>query len=140
MATYLMHMRRPGRLLSELGLRRFLGLNAFFLGTLGHFLLAPFLWTFWLLLFGLPHPAGDILPPEFLKGAAVLMLLFESCSAAAGTAAVLAAGRPWLIPWLPLMPFYYPLGVLAAYKALYELFFRPFYWDKTSHGLPAAEQ
>jgi cellulose synthase/poly-beta-1,6-N-acetylglucosamine synthase-like glycosyltransferase len=138
MATYLVHMRRPRLLLAELGLWRFLGLNAFFLGTLGHFLLAPFLWTFWLTHAGFAHPAGTLMPGAAMTGAAVILLLFEGCSAAAGAAAVLAAGRPWLIPWLPLMPLYYPLGVLAAYKALYELFFRPFYWDKTTHGQDTA--
>ena len=138
MVTYLVHMRRPARLLRELGLRRFLGLNAFFLGTLGHFLLAPFLWSFWLVLFGLPHPGPELLPVPVQQGAALLMLLFEALSAATGIAAATAAGRRWLIPWVPLMPFYYPLGVLAAYKALYELIWRPFFWDKTAHGKAAA--
>ena len=32
------------------------------------------------------------------------------------------------------MALYYPLGVLAAYKALWELVVDPFYWDKTQHG------
>jgi hypothetical protein len=30
---------------------------------------------------------------------------------------------------------YYPLASLAAYKGLAELATRPFYWDKTTHGL-----
>ena len=30
---------------------------------------------------------------------------------------------------------YAPLGAIAAYKALYELVFKPFFWDKTAHGL-----
>jgi len=33
------------------------------------------------------------------------------------------------------MPFYWPLGAIAAYKALWELMVRPFYWDKTEHGV-----
>ena len=33
------------------------------------------------------------------------------------------------------MHFYTPLGAIAAYKALYELILRPFFWDKTTHGL-----
>jgi hypothetical protein len=32
------------------------------------------------------------------------------------------------------MHLYFPLGAFAAYKALYELAGRPFYWDKTAHG------
>ncbi|MGB3146402.1 MAG: hypothetical protein WBA91_01445, partial [Paracoccaceae bacterium] len=40
---------------------------------------------------------------------------------------------------------YFPLGALASYKALWEAVFRPFFWDKTLHGVidsavdPAAE-
>ena len=56
MVTYLVHMRQPLRLLAELGLKRFLGFQAFFLGTIGQFLFAPVLWSFWLFTLGLPHP------------------------------------------------------------------------------------
>ncbi|MEZ5767898.1 MAG: glycosyltransferase family 2 protein [Paracoccaceae bacterium] len=61
--TWGVHMRAPGRLLDELGPRKFLGVQALFLGTLSQFLLAPFLWSFWLLALGLPHPLIGILPP-----------------------------------------------------------------------------
>ncbi len=37
------------------------------------------------------------------------------------------------------MVFYFPLGVLAAYKALYELVSDPFFWDKTQHGQAVEE-
>ncbi|WP_254703956.1 hypothetical protein [Roseovarius sp. THAF9] len=36
------------------------------------------------------------------------------------------------------MHFYQPLGAIAAYKALYELVLKPFFWDKTAHGLSLA--
>jgi hypothetical protein len=32
------------------------------------------------------------------------------------------------------MVFYYPLATAAAWKAAWELFRNPHYWDKTSHG------
>jgi hypothetical protein len=32
------------------------------------------------------------------------------------------------------MILYFPLGVVAAYKALWELAAKPFFWDKTQHG------
>lgn len=138
MVTYVVHMRRPGQLLRDLGWRQFLGLNAFFLGTLGHFLLAPFLWSFWLLLFSLPHPAAGQLPQSVLLTMGAAMLVFELLAAAIAIVAVQAAERIWLAPWVVTMPLYYPLGVLAAYKALYELFCRPYFWDKTTHGSSSA--
>ncbi|MGR3434152.1 MAG: hypothetical protein ACU0CO_04575 [Shimia sp.] len=30
---------------------------------------------------------------------------------------------------------YFPLGTAAVYKALWEAARRPFFWDKTSHGV-----
>lgn len=36
---------------------------------------------------------------------------------------------------LLLWPCYFLLHVLAAYKAIYSLFFYPFFWHKTKHGL-----
>jgi hypothetical protein len=37
------------------------------------------------------------------------------------------------------MHFYHPLGAVASWKALVELVVRPFYWDKTAHGLYGPE-
>ena len=51
---------------------------------------------------------------------------------------VLAGNRSWahrvLWPWIPLLHLYFPLATLAAYKALWEMITRPFFWDKTMHG------
>lgn len=33
------------------------------------------------------------------------------------------------------MPLYWPLASIAAWKALFELIFRPHHWSKTAHGL-----
>jgi hypothetical protein len=33
------------------------------------------------------------------------------------------------------LPFYWPLGAVAAYRAITEIFTRPFYWHKTEHGV-----
>ena len=33
------------------------------------------------------------------------------------------------------LPLYWALSAVATYKALYQLFTRPFYWEKTRHGL-----
>ena len=43
-------------------------------------------------------------------------------------------GRRDLMPWALTLPLYFPMGTLAAYKALWELIMDPFYWDKTQHG------
>ena len=34
---------------------------------------------------------------------------------------------------------YFPMGAIAVLKGLYELFGKPFFWDKTSHGISHEE-
>jgi hypothetical protein len=45
------------------------------------------------------------------------------------------SGRPGLLPWVLALPFYWPLGAIAAYRAIGEVFTRPFHWHKTEHGV-----
>ncbi|GGH30105.1 hypothetical protein SAMN05444007_105240 [Cribrihabitans marinus] len=139
MVTYLVHMRAPLQLLRDLGLARFLGFQAFFLGTLGQFLLAPVLWSLWLAALGMPHPLVDALPPGALTGTFAVFAASELLAFLAGLCAVSGRERRFLLPFVPTMPLYFPLGVLAAYKALWEMAFRPFFWDKTQHGQAAED-
>ncbi len=134
MVTYLVHMRAPMQLLRELGLPRFLGVQAFFLGTLGQFLLAPVLWLFWLATLGLPHPFQNVISTNIMAGCMFLFIAAEAVNILVGALGVVAGNRRFLIPWVPTMALYFPLGVLAAYKALWELAVDPFFWDKTQHG------
>lgn len=39
-----------------------------------------------------------------------------------------------LIKYALLTPFYWILMSVAAYKAAWQLIFKPFYWEKTDHG------
>ncbi|WP_368484132.1 glycosyltransferase [Phaeobacter sp. HF9A] len=134
MMTYMVHMRRPRRLFTDLGCARFLGFQAFFLGTIGQFLLAPVLWSFWLIALGLPHPSAPLLSPPLLILAATSLILFEALNICVWIVGARASGRPRLAFWAPMMPIYFLMGCLAAYKALWEVFVAPFFWDKTAHG------
>ena len=140
MVTYLVHMRQPLRLLHELGWKRFAGFQAFFLGTIGQFLFAPVLWSFWLVALGLPHPAEGTLPPQLLALAAAALVFFELLGIAISVTAAVAMGRPWLAVWAPAMILYFPMGAAAVAKAVYELLVRPFFWDKTAHGIKPAKK
>lgn len=140
LVTYLVHMRAPRALLRDLGAWRFLSFQAFFLGTVGQFLLAPVLWSFWLLLLGLPHPARDLLGTSGLYAASAMFLLFELLSLTIGMMAVTRAERRFLMIWTPSMLFYFPLATIAACKALLELVLAPHFWDKTEHGVAAVDQ
>ena len=52
-----------------------------------------------------------------------------------GVYAVKARGGGSLYAYVPMMLLYWPLGAFAAYKAIWELFMDPAYWDKTEHGI-----
>jgi cellulose synthase/poly-beta-1,6-N-acetylglucosamine synthase-like glycosyltransferase len=134
MVTYLVHMRRPRTLLRQLGLRKFLGFQMHFVTALSQFLLAPLLWSLWMIVLGLPHPLPLVVSNEWILTMAVLFFGAELCTIISGLIAVSSTAHRHLIPWVPTMHFYFPMGVVAAYKALYELIFAPFYWDKTQHG------
>jgi hypothetical protein len=128
-------MRAPGNLLKDLGLKKFLGIQVLFLGTFSQFLLAPVLWSFWLIPFGIPHPLQSVVQGDVLIILGALFLLSEIITILVGAFAVTGEKHRFLIPWVPTMHFYFPLGTLASYKAFYELMTRPFYWDKTAHGV-----
>ena len=136
MVTYLVHMQRPRALLQTLGWGRFIGLNVILLAALMQFLLAPVLWCFWALAFGLVDPLGlPQLSPQ-LVGAA--MVIFGAATMIDFTIACLSMrgqNRRGLMFWVPAFLLYFPMATLAAYKALFELIFVPFYWDKTAHGI-----
>ncbi|WP_419739841.1 glycosyltransferase [Ruegeria sp.] len=134
MVTYLVHMRAPLRLLRDLGPLKFIGIQAFFMGTVGQFLLAPVLWMFWLTTLGLDNPFLQVIPMQTFKTLIWLFLAAEALNFIIGVIAVWAKERRFLLPWVPTMILYFPLGVVAAYKALWELAAKPFFWDKTQHG------
>lgn len=138
LVTWCVHMRRPARLWSELGALRFLGVQTLFLATFSQFLLAPLLWSFWVLPFGIPHPAADVLGQGVMLALIGLFVFAEVLNLGMAAYAALHSGRPGLLAFVPLLPVYFALATAAAFKALAEFVVAPFYWDKTQHGLAPA--
>lgn len=132
--TWAVHMRDPLRLLGELGPIKFLGTQILFLGTLTQFVMAPLLWSFWLVPFGFYHPVVEIAPHGLIMATAALFLLAEIATMSMAAFAVAGPKHRWLIKWVLMMHLYFPMATFAAWKGLSELFRRPFYWDKTTHG------
>lgn len=137
--TWWVHSRRPRRLWRDLGPKRFVGVQILFLATIVQFALAPVLWSFWMILLGLPHPLDGVLSPEAVLWLTGLFLLAEGISILVGIAALARSPHRGLMPWVPTLFAYFPLGTLAIYKAMWETVRRPFYWDKTTHGHSAPD-
>lgn len=135
MMTWAVHMRRPRLLWRELGPRAFLGFQVMFLGSILQGLLAPLLWTFWITLFGLWHPLVEVMPKDAAFMMASLFLVSEACSIGLGILALRRSGHSMSRLWVPTLHLYFMLNTAAAYKALWEMLTRPFYWDKTGHGI-----
>lgn len=135
MMTWLTHMRQPRRLWQDLGPKRFLGVHLLVLGSVCHALLAPVLWSFWISAFGIPHPLALAMGPQAFAVLGVTFVTSELLGMAFGLAGLMLSRQKISPLWLPTMVLYNPLATLAAWKAAYEMILRPFWWDKTRHGL-----
>ncbi|KPP93800.1 MAG: glycosyltransferase [Rhodobacteraceae bacterium HLUCCA08] len=133
--TYAVHMRNPAQLWRDLGGWGFFGVQLIFLASLSQFLLAPLLWSFWLVAFGLPHPLTGLLPGWMFWTLGGVFLASELLGLWVSWLALRETGRTWLAKWAPTLHVYFPLGALAAWKGIIELGGKPFYWDKTAHGI-----
>lgn len=134
--TYLVHMRRPGRLWRELGARGFAGLQVFMGGMLMSAFVHP--WVFAL-------AAADLLvgtefivafwPPANVVTWLALFNLVAGYAAGILLALVALRARGWnSLMWATLlMPVYWLLISAAAYRALWQLLWQPYQWEKTAH-------
>ncbi len=133
--TWAVAMHDPRQLWRDLGSWRFFGVQLLFLGALTQFLMAPLLWSFWLVALGLPHPMTALLPAPVWTGLVALFLASEAVMLGCAALAARRAGKPWLGLWAPALMLYFPLATLAAWKGLIEVITKPYYWDKTAHGI-----
>ena len=134
--TQIVHLRNPNRLLNELGLKATLRL----INMTGAIPITNtaniFLWSTMLVwIVGHPGAVSLMFPPITYYLCLTLFLLAAPLSIYVGLVTTVALGKPHLWWAALLVPGYWALQSIAAFKALYQLFFRPFYWEKTVHGL-----
>ncbi len=133
--TWASHMRRPRQLWRDLGWRGFFGFQVLFLGGMTSYLALPLFWVLWTGAAGLAPSIWDHLPAPLMAAFFVSMLLGQAVMLTTAAVALRDSGRVRMLPWLLTLPVYWPLGALAAYRAIVEVFYAPFYWQKTEHGL-----
>lgn len=136
MQTYLVHMRDPVHLYRSTGHKGFWGFQFFIGGNFFCALVAPFLWACYFVWLFTGTNAFDHFFPPLLGYISVFNLLVGNGFFIYLT---LVAGfkRNYfkLVPMALTVPFYWLLQSVAAYKALWQLITKPFYWEKTVHGL-----
>jgi hypothetical protein len=139
--TWLSHMRAPARLWRELGPAGFVALNVVFLGAAATYLAMPLFWlsviagsvtgqtmwgqTIW----------GEAVPGWALWPLGVSLAIGQAVMLGCAALAMIRRRSPGLPIWVPTLPFYWTLGAVAAWKAVFEIVWAPYYWDKTTHGI-----
>lgn len=134
--TWLVHMRHPVRLQRQIGWRSFLSFQLIVGGTFASFLLNPLYWfltTLWI-----ATHAGvirQLFPGPVYYSAAVGLYVGNFVFTYINVAGSLRRGYYDLVKYALLSPLYWALMSIGAYKGLFQLVYRPHYWEKTIHGL-----
>ncbi|MEO3386359.1 glycosyltransferase family 2 protein [Mesorhizobium sp. CAU 1741] len=133
--TWLVHMRAPVRLWSELGTASFLAFQALFLGTIVSVLVHP------LALGTIAYVLARFMASDVVHITQVVIATTGLFTIALGYGAFLAVGRAtlsraerrefWRI--VALTPVHWLLLSWAAWWAIFELYRRPHQWNKTPH-------
>ena len=76
--------------------------------------------------------------PTLLYGFFGAMIIGQAVMLTVAALALWDARKTALLPWVLTLMLYWPLGALAAYRAVFELFYAPFLWHKTEHGFTEA--
>jgi cellulose synthase/poly-beta-1,6-N-acetylglucosamine synthase-like glycosyltransferase len=134
--TWLVHTRHPVRLIHQVGLHSWISFQLIIAGTFVGFLLNPFYWlltSLWIL------TEADLIRtlfPGFVFYAAALGLFVGNFSFTyINVAGSMRRGYYDLVKYSLLSPLYWALMSVGALKGFLQLFYRPFYWEKTVHGL-----
>ena len=138
MQTYLVHMRRPVRLWRDLGAWKFIGFQVTIYAMLVSMLAHP-----WFYVVAALH---GLLGMRILPESDVLLWLCGANLATGyGSAALLIAvtssrsGMSRRLLSVVFLPVYWLAISYAAYCAIIDLIQRPFFWEKTAHGVKARQ-
>lgn len=136
MQTFLVHMRHPVKLYRSLGPVGFWGFQFFVGGGVFTQLVNPLLWAVYVLwLAGLVAGLERIFMGPMLYLTLFNLLLGNFAMIYFSIMCTLKRSYYRLIPYTPTVVVYWLLMSVAAYKALWQLIHKPFYWEKTLHGI-----
>lgn len=136
MQTYLVHMRNPVKLWQKVGWKGFLGFNFFIGATPATFLLYPFLLSVFIAYLVFDLKSIRLLFPDWVLFISIFNLLIGNILMIyVNMMAVFKRRFYELILFAVANPVYWLMHSIAAYKGLYQLIIKPFYWEKTNHGL-----
>lgn len=137
MQTALVYNRHPIKMLKQIGIKNWLAFQLLIGGTPLLFLITPIIWIIFLYWVGTQTKVFDpFFPPILIYIALYNLLIGNFLGIYLNMIAVFRRKIYRLLPIALLNPFYWLFfHSIAAYKALWQLFVRPFYWEKTIHGI-----
>ncbi|MBS1626685.1 MAG: glycosyltransferase [Bacteroidetes bacterium] len=136
MQTYLVHMRNPIKLIQRIGWGGFFGFNFFIGGTAFTFLLYPVLLLFFILYVIFDFGFVRKLFPDWVLYISIFNFIAGNVLMVyVNMLAVFKRRYYELILFAIMNPVYWLMHSIAAYKGLWQLIVKPFYWEKTNHGL-----
>ncbi|MGQ0456112.1 MAG: glycosyltransferase family 2 protein [Hyphomicrobium sp.] len=132
MQTYLVHMRHPGLLMREIGGWGFLGMQLTFGAMMLSALVHP--WFYVALIVGALSGEPVFMGEGVIWTTAMVVLMsgYVTGVALPALAALRRSGGSLALSalWHPL---YWLAISIAAYRAVFDLIARPYYWEKTPH-------
>ncbi len=133
--TYLVHMRYPRKLLKDLGLKKFIKFQLTFGGSIFVPIINPILWAITALTLIAPW-LFNLSLPSYIQTICVFNLFFGNITYIAlyVIASVKLKSYRSILHSLT-MPLYWVLLSIASCRGLIQLIRKPFYWDKTTHGI-----
>jgi len=136
MQTYLVHMRNPVKLYKSIGSRGFFGFQFFIGGTVFTFLSYPVLLFFLLFYFVFKSTWIEIFFPDWLIIISIInFTLGNLIMIYTNMIAIFKRSSYSLLIYALANPIYWLMHSISAYKGLNQLITKPFYWEKTNHGL-----
>ena len=146
MQTYLVYMRSPWTLIRELGVANFLIFQLVFGLSPLTMIVNPIFWAMTIVYFVTGSGSIQSLYPTPVFYLAMLSmgpgnliflyLVLTGCMLRGASGDKKAYGQ---VVWMFLVPFYWGLMSVAAWKGLWQLIIRPHHWEKTNHGLVNAK-
>ncbi|SDO52267.1 Glycosyltransferase, catalytic subunit of cellulose synthase and poly-beta-1,6-N-acetylglucosamine synthase [Klenkia soli] len=140
MQTFLVHSRHPLKLVRAIGLRQTIGFLLTIGGTPATFLLTPILWVLFILYLAFPRQFSPALPPWLEYVSLANLLIGNGLIVYLSLLAGFKRRSYGLVAYALLSPLYWMLHSIASYKAAWQLVTKPFYWEKTQHGLTSHTQ
>jgi hypothetical protein len=137
--TYLVHCRRPVAMFRKLGFWKTFGFHMMIGGTPLCLLINPLYWLMalaWVIFRS--EKVAVFFPFPIILFASACLFIGNFVFIYAGVLAAYRRGYHDLVKTALLMPFYWVMMSIGAWKGFIQLITKPNYWEKTKHGLDLA--